>query len=53
MSTKTEPRLKTKYREEVAPQLREQFAIKSVMAIPQLKKITLNMGIGRASKKPR
>jgi large subunit ribosomal protein L5 len=47
---KTEPRLKTKFREEVAPMLREQFGIKNVMAIPQLKKITLNMGIGKASK---
>jgi large subunit ribosomal protein L5 len=47
---KEEPRLKTKYRDEVAPMLREKFAIKNVMAIPQLKKITLNMGFGKASK---
>jgi large subunit ribosomal protein L5 len=50
MSKKTEPRLKVKYRDEIAAQLREKFAIKNVMAIPQLKKITLNMGFGKASK---
>ncbi|MCB9893769.1 MAG: 50S ribosomal protein L5 [Planctomycetes bacterium] len=48
--SKQEPRLKTKYRDEVAPMLREKFGIGNVMAIPQLKKITLNMGIGKASK---
>ncbi|MCA8915957.1 MAG: 50S ribosomal protein L5 [Planctomycetes bacterium] len=48
--SKTEPRLKTKYRDEVAPMLREKFGIGNVMATPQLKKISLNMGIGKASK---
>lgn len=46
----TQPRLKTKYRDEIAPMLRETFGIKNVMAIPRLKKITLNMGFGKASK---
>ncbi|MCA8912087.1 MAG: 50S ribosomal protein L5 [Planctomycetes bacterium] len=45
-----EPRLKVKYRDEVAPMLREQFGIENVMAVPRLKKITLNMGFGKASK---
>ncbi|MBZ0137841.1 MAG: 50S ribosomal protein L5 [Planctomycetes bacterium] len=49
--TKTEePRLKKKYRDEVAPMLREKFGITNVMAIPRLQKITLNMGFGKASK---
>jgi large subunit ribosomal protein L5 len=48
--SKTEPRLKKKYREEVVPMLREKFAIENIMAVPQLKKITLNMGFGKASK---
>ena len=45
-----EPRLKKKYREEVAPMLREKFEIANVMAIPRLEKITLNMGFGKAAK---
>lgn len=50
MTTKTEPRLKKKYRDEVAPALRQQFGIENPMAVPRLKKITLNMGFGKASK---
>jgi large subunit ribosomal protein L5 len=45
-----EPRLKTKYRDEVAPMLREKFGIGNVMATPRLQKITLNMGFGKAAK---
>jgi large subunit ribosomal protein L5 len=48
--TKTEPRLKKKYRDVVVPLLREQFGIENPMAMPRLKKITLNMGFGQASK---
>lgn len=48
--SKVEPRLRKKYREEVVPALREQFGIGNIMAVPQLKKITLNMGFGKASK---
>lgn len=48
-ATKT-PRLKTKYQAEVVPMLREKFGIDNPMAVPRLKKITLNMGFGQASK---
>ena len=44
-----QPRLKQKYREKVAPQLKEQFNYKSVMQIPKLEKICLNQGVGGAS----
>lgn len=44
------PRLLTKYREEVAPKLREQFSIGNIHATPKLEKITLNMGFGQAAK---
>ncbi|MCC7508658.1 MAG: 50S ribosomal protein L5 [Planctomycetes bacterium] len=47
---KTEPRLKLKYQNEVVPMLREQFGIENPMALPRLKKITLNMGFGKAAK---
>ena len=42
------PRLKTKYTEEVAPALMKKFEYKSVMQIPKLNKITVNIGCGEA-----
>ncbi|PHI20283.1 50S ribosomal protein L5 [Lewinellaceae bacterium SD302] len=44
-----EPRLKTKYREEVREKLQEKFGYKSSMQIPELKKICINQGVGLAS----
>ena len=44
------PRLKARYREEIAPALREQFAYGNVMQIPNLTKIVVNMGVGEAAK---
>ena len=41
-------RLKDFYREEVVKQLQEQFGYKSVMEVPRITKITLNMGVGEA-----
>lgn len=49
-SAPTTPRLKTKYREEIAPALREQFGIANVMQIPGLTKIVVNMGVGEAAR---
>jgi large subunit ribosomal protein L5 len=43
------PRLKKKYREEVAPQLMEQFQYKSVMEVPRIEKICINQGVGAAT----
>ncbi len=42
------PRLKEKYKSEVAPQLKDKFEYSSVMQIPKLEKIVLNMGLGDA-----
>ena len=42
------PRLKTKYVEEIAPALNKKFQYKSVMQIPKLDKITINVGCGEA-----
>lgn len=39
-------RLKQKYQEEVKKTLQDEFKIANVMAIPALKKITINVGIG-------
>ncbi len=41
-------RLKTKYMEEVAPALMSKFQYKSVMQIPKLDKIVVNVGCGDA-----
>ncbi|RTZ60048.1 MAG: 50S ribosomal protein L5 [Gammaproteobacteria bacterium] len=41
-------RLEKKYKEEVVPSLMEQFKYKSVMQVPAITKITLNMGLGEA-----
>lgn len=46
--TATIPRLKAKLREEVAPALMQEFKYSSVMAVPTVKKITLNIGLGEA-----
>ena len=41
-------RLKEFYRDNVVEQLTEQFGYKSVMEVPKVTKITLNMGVGEA-----
>ena len=43
-------RLKQKYQEEIKNILKEEFKIENVMAIPALKKITINVGVGALSK---
>ena len=50
MTTTTTPRLKTKYREEIAGKLREQFSYENVMQVPGLVKIVVNMGVGDAAR---
>jgi len=42
------PRLKTLYEQELRPQLKEELELSSVMQVPRLAKITLNMGVGEA-----
>jgi len=42
------PRLKQRYRDEIAPALREQLGLGNVMQIPRFEKIVLNIGIGEA-----
>lgn len=36
------------YKESVVPQLAKEFGYKSVMQVPRIEKITLNMGLGEA-----
>ena len=44
------PRLQLRYREEIAPALKEQFSFENVMLIPGLTKIVVNMGVGDAAR---
>lgn len=44
----TTPRLKETYKNEVFRQLMEKFNYNNVMEVPQLEKITINMGLGEA-----
>ena len=41
-------RLQDHYKEQVVPQLMEKFGYSSVMQVPRIEKITLNMGVGEA-----
>jgi large subunit ribosomal protein L5 len=41
-------RLQEFYKNEVVPQLHEQFKYASVMEVPRITKVTLNMGVGEA-----
>src|SRR5690606_3781419 len=45
-----QPRLKLRYREGIAGQMREQFGYANVMQIPTLTKIVVNMGVGDAAR---
>ena len=42
-------RLKEKYLKEVVPSLQEKYNYKSVMEVPKLEKIVINMGVGDAT----
>jgi large subunit ribosomal protein L5 len=52
MSTaeKTIPRLKTRYREEIAAGLQEDFTYDNVMQVPRVVKVVVNMGVGDAAR---
>lgn len=41
-------RLKEVYKSEILPKLKEELGVKSVMEVPKITKITLNMGVGEA-----
>jgi large subunit ribosomal protein L5 len=47
-ATREMPRLKQRYVEELRDQLKEQLGFTTVMQVPRIQKITLNMGVGEA-----
>ncbi len=42
------PRLKERYEQEIRPRLKDELGLASVMQVPRIQKITLNMGVGEA-----
>ena len=48
MATAERARLRERYRQEIVPALKKEYGYPNVMAVPKLKKIVLNMGIGEA-----
>jgi large subunit ribosomal protein L5 len=43
-----QPRLKVLYEQELRPRIKDELGLKSMMEVPRLQKITLNMGVGEA-----
>jgi large subunit ribosomal protein L5 len=48
-SSKETPRLKSRFKAEVAPALMKEFDLKNPMAVPHINKIVVNMGVGEAT----
>jgi large subunit ribosomal protein L5 len=48
-SAKETPRLKNRFRKEVAPVLMKEFDLNNPMAVPHLHKIVVNVGVGEAT----
>ena len=51
MATTTDtyvPRLKEQYENEIRPALKDELGLSSIMQVPRIEKITLNMGVGEA-----
>jgi large subunit ribosomal protein L5 len=46
--TAVPPRLKERYEQEIRERLKQRFGYSSVMEVPRLEKVTLNMGVGDA-----
>jgi large subunit ribosomal protein L5 len=44
------PRLKQRYRDEIVPELREEFGYANIMQVPGVTKIVVNMGVGDAAR---
>ena len=46
------PRLLERYRNEIAPKLREEFSFGNLHQVPRMTKIVVNMGLGEAAANP-
>ena len=50
--TRPRPRLKERYLSTVRAQLQRELGLSSVMEVPRLEKIVVNMGVGKATQQP-
>lgn len=50
MSVSVQPRLKSRYREEIVPALQQEFNLRNVMQVPTVTKVVVNMGVGEAAR---
>jgi large subunit ribosomal protein L5 len=48
--TRTRPRLKQRYLDEILAGLREEFGYSNIMQVPGLTKVVVNMGVGEAAR---
>jgi large subunit ribosomal protein L5 len=51
--TRYVPRLKQRYVEEVRERLKDELGLRTIMEVPRIEKITLNMGVGEAKTEPK
>lgn len=49
----TSPRLKERYKSEIAPELMREFKYGNVMQVPRVEKVTVNIGLGEARENAR
>jgi large subunit ribosomal protein L5 len=47
------PRMKERYRQEIAPALMRRFGYRQVMEVPRVSKIVVSMGVGAATQDPK
>jgi large subunit ribosomal protein L5 len=50
---KVGPRMRARYQTEIVPALKESFGFATVMQVPRLEKISVNMGLGEAVRDPK
>ncbi|MFH1644816.1 MAG: 50S ribosomal protein L5 [Candidatus Omnitrophota bacterium] len=46
---KNKPRLQVKYETEIVPAMMEKFSLKNSFQVPKIKKVSINMGIGKGA----
>ena len=46
------PTLRRKYKDSVTPDMMKEFGYSSVMQVPRIVKVTVNMGLGKAKEEP-
>ncbi len=47
-ATRTKPRLKARYDDEIRAALKDELGLENIMQVPRLEKISINMGVGAA-----